>query len=354
MLAPTAYLYQATVDSTIYAIQSNGTPLTDQRYFAYGRIRNGDTLPTDHWFTGQQVSSDNGLYYYGARYYDPEIGQFISPDSLVPDATNVFDYNRYMYARGNPIKYTDPTGHYSQEELMKHFGCDNAQCVSDHFGPNGDYADLWGWFYILTQAHDGDSIYAHSITLAADGKTQLDDELRGTFATVNGKIMIQMASTANWNSNGGMNTTTFGPGALVSEKVGSVYGAMGVFGEYRVDGKSSAYANPSVKHANCSYDDCVGLALDGLSDAASAVAVGCTLAGQGECAAPAIAVGKGLTMLSVGYASYQTFVTGGSTGTDLVVTLATSGVSYFGSPVAGLFAGETQTFYDYNSLQRRP
>ncbi|CAN5438190.1 hypothetical protein BH10CHL1_BH10CHL1_02990 [soil metagenome] len=99
------------MDSTIYATQSNGTPLTNQRDFAYGRIRNGSTLPTDHWFTGQQVSSDNGLYYYGARYYDPEIGQFISPDSLVPDATNVVDYNRYMYARGNPIRYNDPSGH---------------------------------------------------------------------------------------------------------------------------------------------------------------------------------------------------------------------------------------------------
>ena len=49
--------------------------------------------------------------YYNARYYDPEIGQFISPDSIVPDPTHVFDYNRYMYVRGNPLKYTDSSGH---------------------------------------------------------------------------------------------------------------------------------------------------------------------------------------------------------------------------------------------------
>lgn len=67
-------------------------------------------MVTDHKFTSQKLDA-TGLYYYNARYYDPEIGQFISPDTLVPQATNLFDYNRYMYSRGNPVKYTDPTGH---------------------------------------------------------------------------------------------------------------------------------------------------------------------------------------------------------------------------------------------------
>lgn len=46
-----------------------------------------------------------------ARLYDPVLGRFISADSIVPDATNWDDYNRYMYVRGNPMKYTDPSGH---------------------------------------------------------------------------------------------------------------------------------------------------------------------------------------------------------------------------------------------------
>jgi hypothetical protein len=59
-----------------------------------------------------------------ARYYDPVTGQFVSPDTLVPDATNLFDYNRYMYVRGNPLKYTDPTGHLSEDELRALLGQD--------------------------------------------------------------------------------------------------------------------------------------------------------------------------------------------------------------------------------------
>jgi RHS repeat-associated protein len=72
-------------------------------------------VPTDNRFTGQKEDA-SGLVYMNARYYDPVTGQFVSPDTLVPDATNLFDYNRYMYVRGNPLKYTDPTGHCSVTE----------------------------------------------------------------------------------------------------------------------------------------------------------------------------------------------------------------------------------------------
>ncbi len=49
--------------------------------------------------------------YFNARYYDPALGQFLSPDPLVPDPAFLLDHNRYLYARGNPLKYTDPSGH---------------------------------------------------------------------------------------------------------------------------------------------------------------------------------------------------------------------------------------------------
>jgi RHS repeat-associated protein len=81
-----------------------------QGYHGYGKYRLGNVLPTDHRFTGQKLDA-TGLMYYGARYYDRHIGVFVSPDTLVPDPTNVWDYNRFAYARLNPLKYNDPTGH---------------------------------------------------------------------------------------------------------------------------------------------------------------------------------------------------------------------------------------------------
>ena len=52
-----------------------------------------------------------GLYYYGARYYDPEIGRFITADTIIQSPYDPQTFNRYTYCRNNPLKYIDPTGH---------------------------------------------------------------------------------------------------------------------------------------------------------------------------------------------------------------------------------------------------
>ncbi|MBN8216619.1 MAG: hypothetical protein J0L75_08240 [Spirochaetes bacterium] len=63
-------------------------------------------------FTGQELDADTGLMYFGARYYSPEMGRFISGDSEIPDQLNTQSYTRYAYALNNPIIYSDPSGHY--------------------------------------------------------------------------------------------------------------------------------------------------------------------------------------------------------------------------------------------------
>lgn len=68
-------------------------------------------MPTDKKFTGQRLDS-TGLYYYGARYYDPGIWRFISPDTVGPDPKNPQALNRYSYCLNNPLKYNDPSGHW--------------------------------------------------------------------------------------------------------------------------------------------------------------------------------------------------------------------------------------------------
>jgi RHS repeat-associated protein len=108
-------LHSDHLGSTVLETNTSGNPTANQQYCAYGRKRtlsngttvcgSGNSLATDHTFTDQKLDG-TGLQYFNARYYDPAMGTFISPDTIVPDATNVFDYNRYMYGLGNPISHT--------------------------------------------------------------------------------------------------------------------------------------------------------------------------------------------------------------------------------------------------------
>jgi len=81
-----------------------------QTYFPYGEVRQGGGFDTVLGFTGQRVDSGTGLMYYNARYYDPYLGRFTQPDTIVPDYTQPQDLNRYAYVLNNPVRYNDPTG----------------------------------------------------------------------------------------------------------------------------------------------------------------------------------------------------------------------------------------------------
>ncbi|MGE5581085.1 MAG: RHS repeat-associated core domain-containing protein, partial [Bacillota bacterium] len=65
---------------------------------------------TEDGFTGKDFDEDIGLYYYNARFYDPEIGRFISEDSVSDPYSNG---NLYAYCAENPVNNIDPTGHWT-------------------------------------------------------------------------------------------------------------------------------------------------------------------------------------------------------------------------------------------------
>lgn len=104
------YIHQDALTGTSVTTSSTGTSTGSIKYFSFGQTRSG-SVPTDQKFTGQRLDS-TGLYYYGARYYDADIGRFIGPDTIVPSPANPQSLNRYSYCLNNPLKYTDPSGHY--------------------------------------------------------------------------------------------------------------------------------------------------------------------------------------------------------------------------------------------------
>ncbi len=105
------------LSSTAVTLDSAGNRVTELRYYPYGNVRyNPGSQITTYRFTGQRWDSGTGLYWYQSRWYDPIIGRFVQPDTIVPNPGNPQDLNRYSYVRNSPLRYTDPTGHWIFEK----------------------------------------------------------------------------------------------------------------------------------------------------------------------------------------------------------------------------------------------
>jgi RHS repeat-associated protein len=123
-----SYLASDTLGSATVAFGSNGTATASVLYSPYGSVRySAGTMPTSYGFTGQRQDAVSGLDYYGARYYDPVLGQFVSADTeLSNNGLDLSALSRYAYAGGNPENRTDPTGN--------RFMCGNDECRNDRDG----------------------------------------------------------------------------------------------------------------------------------------------------------------------------------------------------------------------------
>ncbi len=89
-------------------------------------------VPSRWRFTGQE-EEESGLVYMHARYYDPVTGQFISPDTIVPEPGKLLSYNRYLYARADPLSYNDPSGHEPLNPDPDVYPCSYVYCEWSNF-----------------------------------------------------------------------------------------------------------------------------------------------------------------------------------------------------------------------------
>ncbi len=66
-------------------------------------------------YIGEVWDAWSELLYLNARYYNPKLGRFISPDTIVSEIFQPLAWNRYSYVRNNPLCFVDPTGHFWEE-----------------------------------------------------------------------------------------------------------------------------------------------------------------------------------------------------------------------------------------------
>ena len=127
------YLHTDHLGSTSVLSDGGGQPAGDRvAYLPYGGVRLGDasTLPTDYTFTGQRNEAGLGLMHYGARFYSPRLGRFVSADTIVPEPGEPQNLNRYAYAANSPLSFIDPNGH----QVRPQESCDSI-CYTGTLGP---------------------------------------------------------------------------------------------------------------------------------------------------------------------------------------------------------------------------
>jgi RHS repeat-associated protein len=108
------YYHHDQLTSSSVLSDSSGNQKEVNAYYPFGRTQTASPqagFQVSRRFTGQILDAETGLYYYNARYYDPELGRFIQADTKIPDLSNPQSYNRYSYCLNNPLRYTDPDGH---------------------------------------------------------------------------------------------------------------------------------------------------------------------------------------------------------------------------------------------------
>ena len=112
--AVTQYYHYDDLGSVVGLTDSSGSPSISYDYDAYGNLSApqavGDT--NRYLFSTKELDSRSGLLYFGARFYDPEIGRWLTQDPLgMVDGTNMFEY-----ALNSPNNFIDTDGYLVREK----------------------------------------------------------------------------------------------------------------------------------------------------------------------------------------------------------------------------------------------
>ena len=105
------YLFDA-LGSVSNLTRPDGTLQARYQYDAWGNTRSTAGSSFNAFgFTGHEKDDETGLYYFKARFYDPDTGRFLSQDAYLGEVGTPPSLHRYLYAYGNPTVYVDLTGY---------------------------------------------------------------------------------------------------------------------------------------------------------------------------------------------------------------------------------------------------
>jgi RHS repeat-associated protein len=220
MVGTTAYYYlhQDALGSTRLVATASVTITFSSNYVPYGQ-NYGVTGREVFMYTGKPLDSATGLYYLAARYYDLNTGRFVTQDSYSWDRNDPMSQNRYIYARDNPERYVDPTGHMYAGRMWTDY--DDAAFMATLVAvttPGGQTAYLAPTQTSTTYV-GGSTVTTSVTTLPQSGGTAVNYE--GTSTTTRSATGSTTTSTSTTVWTAASNPTEKGPGGATEPMIGT-------------------------------------------------------------------------------------------------------------------------------------
>lgn len=107
------YIHTDALGTPVAVTDASRNVIERSEYEPYGALLNRP-ITDGPGYTGHVMDAQTGLTYMQQRYYDPQIGRFLSVDPVTASSVNGSNFNRYWYANNNPYKFTDPDGRISR------------------------------------------------------------------------------------------------------------------------------------------------------------------------------------------------------------------------------------------------
>lgn len=110
------YLSTDHLGSIRVVTDSAGKVVQTKTYYPYGAVKSQSSPLDTLGYQGTELDQGTQTNYFGARYLDPRLGRWLSPDPAFVQSSGPDDeWSRYASVRHNPIRYRDIDGYASQE-----------------------------------------------------------------------------------------------------------------------------------------------------------------------------------------------------------------------------------------------
>ena len=182
--------------SSSFITNLEGEVVQHIEYVPFGEVfieERNNIWNTPYLFNAKEFDEETGMYYYGARYYDPRLSLWMSTDpmeSLTPDASS------YRYLRNNPLRFIDPTGLFDTDSEALQYANENYPGAEVHRDTKSGQ-----WFISLNEEKNGPYVSGPTLTRDFGPNNPYADNDDNNFlkGTVTGLSAFGVANSAKEN-----------------------------------------------------------------------------------------------------------------------------------------------------------